>query len=330
MKTLKSTTLKTLTSILKNYFWFTEGKEYKITWSNDIQTPNTIIFFNGSEILMLDLKYYPSLDPDFDDLWSLELTWGFIDEAVQITEKAYQVFSSRIGRRKNEEYWLKPMLLLSCNPWKNRVYQSFYKPQKNWTIESHKKFIQVLAKDNPYSPAWYLEKLSLMPDWPMKQRLFYGNWEYDDDENKIYSYRDLQSLFSNAWTTGEKYIVADIAWTWKDDTIVLVFDGWKIIDFVIEEKSTPESVKSLMLRKQIEYNVKLKNMIYDGSWLGWGLSWLGCEIFQWASKPIESKDATEQEKEVLNKTYKNLRSQCFFLLARHYWRIGCNASMEHW
>ena len=156
-----------------------------------------------------------------------------------------------------------------------------------------------------------------MPDWPMKQRLFYGNWEYDDDENKIYSYRDLQSLFSNAWTTGEKYIVADIAWTWKDDTIVLVFDWWKIIDFVIEEKSTPESVKSLMLRKQIEYNVKLKNMIYDGSWLWWGLSWLGCEIFQWASKPIESKDATDQEKEVLNKTYRNLRSQCFFLLARH-------------
>lgn len=317
MKTLKSTTLKTLTSILKNYFWFTEWKEFKITWSNDVQTPNTIKFFNGSEILMLDLKYYPSMDPDFDDLGSLELTWGFIDEAVQITEKAYQVFSSRIGRRKNDEYWLKPMLLLSCNPWKNWVYHSFYKPQKNWTIESHKKFIQVLAKDNPYSPEGYLEKLALMPDWPMKQRLYYGNWEYDDDENKIYSYRDLQSLFSNPWTAGEKYIVADIAGAGKDDTIILIFDWWKIIDYVIEEKSTPESVKNLMLMKQIEYNVKLKNMIYDGSWLWWGLSWLGCEIFQWASKPIESKDATEQEKEVLNKTYRNLRSQCFFLLAKH-------------
>ena len=315
MKTLRNTSLKTMTMILKNYFWFTEGKEFKITWSNDPQSPNTIKFFNGSEILLLDLKYYPSLDPDFDDLWSLELTWWFIDEAVQITAKAYQVFSSRIGRRRNEELWLKPMLLLSCNPWKNRVYQQFYKPQKLWTIEPHKKFIQILAKDNPHVQD-YVKKLSLMPDWPLKQRLFYWNREYDDDENKVYSYRDLQSIFTNEWIGGEKYIVCDVAWTGKDSTIIYVFDWRRIIETIVEEKSTPESVKHLILRKKEEYNVKLKNIVYDGSWLWRGLSWLGCEIFQWWSKPIPTKDATEQEKEWLNKTYLNLRSQCFFMLAK--------------
>ena len=315
MKTLRNTSLKTMTMILKNYFWFTEGKEFKITWSNDPQSPNTIKFFNGSEILLLDLKYYPSLDPDFDDLWSLELTWWFIDEAVQITAKAYQVFSSRIGRRRNEELWLKPMLLLSCNPWKNRVYQEFYKKQKNGTIESHKKFIQILAKDNPHVQD-YVKKLSLMPDWPLKQRLFYWNREYDDDENKVYSYRDLQSIFSNEWIGGEKYIVCDVAWSWKDSTIIYVFDWRRIIETIVEDKSTPESVKSLILMKKQEYNVKLKNIVYDGSWLWRGLSGLGCEIFQWWSKPIPTKDATEQEKEWLNKTYLNLRSQCFFMLAK--------------
>lgn len=315
MKTLRNTSLKTMTMILKNYFWFTEGKQFKITWSNDPQTPNTLKFFNWSEILLLDLKYYPSLDPDFDDLWSLELTWWFIDEAVQITSKAYQVFSSRIGRRRNEELWLKPMLLLSCNPWKNRVYQEFYKPQKNRTIEPHKKFIQILAKDNPHVQD-YVKKLSLMPDWPLKQRLFYGNWEYDDDANKVYSYRDLQSIFTNEGVWGEKYIVCDVAGNWKDDTIITVRDGWRIIDLIVENKSTPDSVKNLILMKKETYNVKLKNIVYDGSWLWWGLSWLGCEIFTGASKPIPSKEATEQEKEWLNKTYLNLRSQCFFQLAK--------------
>ena len=315
MKTLRSTTLKTMTTMLKQYFWFVEWKEFKITWSNDPQTPNTLKFFNGSEILLLDLKYYPSQDPDFDDLWSLELTWWFIDEAVQITSKAYQVFSSRIGRRRNEELGLKPMLLLSCNPWKNRVYQEFYKPQKNGTIENHKKFIQILAKDNPHVQD-YVKKLSLMPDWPLKQRLFYGNREYDDDENKVYSYRDLQSIFTNEWIGGEKYIVCDVAWTWKDSTIIYVFDWRRIIETIVEDKSTPESVKNLILMKKQEHNVKLKNIVYDGSWLGRGLSGLGCEIFQWWSKPIPTKDATEQEKEWLNKTYLNLRSQCFFMLAK--------------
>ena len=316
MKTLKMTSLKTLTKLLKNDFWLIEWKQYKISGANDPQSPNTLKFWNGSEIILIDLKYYPSLDPDFDDLWSLELTGWFIDEAVQITHKAYQVFSSRIWRRKNQELWLKPMLLLSCNPWKNRVYQDFYKPQKAGTIEPHKKFIQILATDNPYCPKWYIEKLSLMPDWPMKQRLYFWNWEYDDDANKVYSYRDLQSIFTNQGQTGEKYIITDVAWTGKDDTIVTVRDWRKIIDIVIENKSTPESVKHIMKQKQIEYNVKIKNMVYDGSWLWRWLSGLWCEIFQWWSKPIPTKDATEQEKEWLNKTYLNLRSQCFFMLAK--------------
>ena len=316
MKTLRATSLRTITTILKNYFWFTEGKQFRITSSNDKESPNTLIFANGSEILLLDLKFYPSLDPDFDDLWSLELTGWFIDEAVQITEKAYSVFSTRIWRRRNEELWLKPMLLLSCNPWKNRVYQNFYKPQKNWTIEPHKQFIQILAQDNPYIPKGYVEKLSLMPDWPLKQRLFYWNREYDDDANKVYSYRDLQSIFTNEGVWGEKYIVCDVAWNWKDDTIITVWDWWRIIDLIVENKSTPDSVKNLILMKKETYNVKLKNIVYDGSWLWWGLSWLGCEIFTGASKPIPSKEATEQEKEWLNKTYLNLRSQCFFQLAK--------------
>jgi len=315
MKTLKMTSLKTLTKLLTNDFQLIEWKDFKVHGSNDPQTPNTIIFRNWSEIILLDLKYYPSLDPDFDDLWSLELTGGFIDEAVQITHKAYQVFSSRIWRRKNEQLGLKPMLLMSCNPGKNRVYQEFYKPQKAWTIEPHKKFIQILAKDNPHVED-YVQKLSLMPDWPLKQRLFYWNREYDDDTNKVYSYRDLQSIFTNQGVTGEKYIISDVAGSWKDDTIVTVRDWRKIIDTVIENKSTPESVKHIMTQKQLEYNVKLKNMVYDGSWLWRGLSGLGCEIFQWWSKPIPTKDATDQEKEWLNKTYLNLRSQCFFMLAK--------------
>lgn len=315
MKTLKMTSLKTLTKLLTNDFQLIEWKDFKVHGSNDPQTPNTIIFRNWSEIILLDLKYYPSLDPDFDDLWSLELTGGFIDEAVQITHKAYQVFSSRIWRRKNEQLGLKPMLLMSCNPGKNRVYQEFYKPQKAGTIEPHKRFIQILAKDNPHVED-YVQKLSLMPDWPLKQRLFYWNREYDDDTNKVYSYRDLQSIFTNQGETGEKYIISDVAGTWKDDTIITVRDWRKIIDTVIENKSTPESVKHLMTQKQLEYNVKLKNMLYDWSWLWRGLSGLGCEIFQWWSKPIPTKDATDQEKEWLNKTYLNLRSQCFFMLAK--------------
>lgn len=316
LKVLKMTTLRTFTKLLRQDFKLVEWHHFKITWSNDVQTPNSVQFRNWSEVLLIDLKYYPSLDPDFDDLWSLELTGGFIDEVVQITQKAYQVFSSRIWRWKNEELWLKPMLLMSCNPWKNRVYNDFYKPQRAWTIEKHKKFIQILWQDNPYCPKDYLFKLSIMPDWPMKQRLFYGNREYGDDTNKIYAYRDLQSMFTNQWLWGEKYIIADVAGAWRDKTIVTVRDWRKIVDRVVEYKSTPESVKTIMIQKSNEYIVKRKNMLYDWSWLWRWLSWLECEIFQWWSSPIETDEQSEQEKEAIKRTYKNLRSQAFLMLAR--------------
>lgn len=316
LKVLKMTTLRTFTKLLRQEFWLKEGHHFKITWSNDTQSPNTIKFWNGSDILLIDLKYYPALDPDFDDLWSLELTGGFIDEVVQITQKAYHVFSSRVWRRRNEELKIKPMLLLSCNPWKNRVYKDFYIPQKNWTIENHKKFIQILWHENPYCPKDYLYKLSIMPDWPMKQRLFYWNREYGDDTNKVYAYKDLESLFTNQWSVGERYIIADVAGAWRDKTIVTVWEGRKIVDIVIEHKSTPESVKTIMLQKANERIVKRKNMLYDWSWLWRWLSGLDCEIFIGANKPIVQEDQSEQEQEMTMKTYKNLRSQCFLLLSR--------------
>lgn len=208
------------------------------------------------------------------------------------------------------------MLLMSCNPGKNRVYNDFYKPQKNWSIEAHKMFIQVLWHDNPNCPKDYLYKLSIMPDWPMKQRLFYGNREYGDDKDKIYSYRDLQSIFTNEGLKGEKYIIADVAGAGRDETIVTVREWRKIVDKVVEAKSTPESIKTIMIQKANEHIVKRQNMLYDWSWLWRWLSWLDCQIFIGWGWPIETPDQTEKEKELIKQTYKNLRSQCFAMLAR--------------
>jgi hypothetical protein len=174
-----------------------------------------------------------------------------------------------------------------------------------------------LAKDNPYCPKSYIEKLELMPEWPMRQRLFIGNWEYDDDTNKIYKYADLVSLFTNQWkSTGEKYIICDVAWAGKDKAIVGVFDGRKLIDYKIENTSTPESIKTIMQAFGNMYIVKRQNRLYDWSWLGRWLSWLECPIFQGGWSPVEIW-IWSLEQEASKRAYKNLRSQCFFELAKY-------------
>lgn len=317
LKTLRTTTLKTLTSkILKPYFWFVEWHHYTITGANDNQSPNTLKFYNGSEIILVDLKFYPSLDPEFEDLWSLELTWAFVDEVSQICKEAYETLSMRVWRRRNKEYGLKPMLLMSCNPAKNRVYNIFYKPQKSWTILPHQKFIQVLAKDNLNLEEEYKQKLELMPPWPLRER-YLGNRDYDDNTLKIYKFDDLVSLFTNKGKSGEKYIIVDVAWEWKDKTIVTVREWRKIVDCYIERVSTPESVKNIMIALWNYRNVKRQNWIYDWSGLWRGLTGLECKVFQWGSSPIVKDGTSQEEQEATKKAYNNLRSQCFFELAKY-------------
>ena len=72
LKTLKETTLQSFFKVahmqgVKN------GSHYKYTGANDKDNPNSLVFYNGSVILLKDLFYYPS-DPNFDELGSLEIT----------------------------------------------------------------------------------------------------------------------------------------------------------------------------------------------------------------------------------------------------------------
>jgi phage terminase large subunit len=78
-----------------------------------------LTLWNGSEIFLYDLLYYPA-DPNYDRVGSTEFTGTFIDEANQIIQKAKDVVKSRI-RYKLTTFDLLPRLLLTCNPAKNYV-----------------------------------------------------------------------------------------------------------------------------------------------------------------------------------------------------------------
>ena len=73
LKTLKETTLNSFLEVCKIQN-IKIDKHFKINHQS-----STIIFVNGSEILMKDLAYYPS-DPNYDELGSLEISGAFIDE----------------------------------------------------------------------------------------------------------------------------------------------------------------------------------------------------------------------------------------------------------
>lgn len=299
LKLLKETTLNTFFELtsklgLSNQFHY-NSQSGVITWNNK------------SEILLKDLFLYPA-DPNFDSLGSLEITGAFIDECNQISYKAWQIVKSRI-RYKLNEYDLLPKMLGTCNPSKNWVYNQFYLKDKNNTIESEKKFIQALPKDNPHLPASYLESL-LSLDENSKQRLYYGNWEYDNDPSKLIDFDKIQNVFTNEFVEGgQMYISADVARFGSDKMVICVWSGFKVIDIISLNKSSIVEIAQLIRELATKYQVSMSNVIIDEDGVGGGVVDMlkGCKGFVNNSKPLTVENQVVQ--------YQNLKTQCYFKLA---------------
>jgi hypothetical protein len=302
LKTLKETTLNSFFQVAQMQ-GIKAGTHYILN-----QQTNTIKFFNGSEILLKDLFLYPS-DPNFDELGSLEITDAFVDETNQIVEKAWLVLKSRI-RYKLDENGLIPKMMGSCNPSKNWVYSRFYRPAKQGILLPQYSFIQSLLSDNPHISKHYRENL-LTLDNNSKERLLYGNWEFDDDPAALISFNKIQDLFTNTFVLGgEKYITADIARFGGDKTVIGVWDGLRLIHVETMAKNSITQAVEEIIRLAGKYLVPMSNIIADEDGVGGGVvDVLGCCGFVNNSVALPNPETGEQE------NYNHLKSQCYFKLA---------------
>ena len=262
---------------------------------------NVITFYNGSEIILKDLFLYPS-DRNFDSLGSLEITAAFIDEANQITEKAKNVVASRL-RYKLDENGLIPKMLMTCNPAKNWVYSEYYRPAKDKTIKPYRKFIQSLVGDNTYISKHY-EKQLFELDELSKQRLLYGNWEYDVSNDNLIEYDAILSLFNQQGIEGDKYITCDVARFGADKTVIMYWQGLHLRYVRTLLKSAVNDVVDEIKKLQQENQVNLTNIIVDEDGVGGGVKdYLRCKGFVNNSRALK------------NENYQNLKTQCYYKLA---------------
>ena len=262
---------------------------------------NVITFYNGSEKILKDLFLYPS-DRNFDSLGSLEITSAFIDEANQITEKAKNVVASRL-RYKLDENGLIPKMLMTCNPAKNWVYSEYYRPAKDKTIKPYRKFIQSLVGDNTYISKHY-EKQLFELDELSKQRLLYGNWEYDVSNDSLIEYDAILSLFNQQGIDGNKYITCDVARFGSDKTVIMLWQGLHLKHIRTLLKSAVNDVVDEIKVLQQENQVNLRNIIVDEDGVGGGVKdYLRCQGFVNNARPLKAEN------------YQNLKTQCYYKLA---------------
>ncbi|MDR1544946.1 MAG: phage terminase large subunit [Prevotellaceae bacterium] len=264
-----------------------------------------IKFDNGSEIIFLDLTFYPKKDPMYERFGSKEFTGGWIEEAGEVNFKAFDILKSRIGRYNNTLYNLPSKMLITCNPKKNWLYKDFYKPFRKGDLKQPYCFIGALPTDNPFLPAEYIEILKEIKDKPTRERLLYGNWEYDDDPSALCDFDAISDCFTNkAKLSKRKTISADLAMQGRDKFVAGLWYGLSCMVKIDKGKATGKEIEKDLSRLMQTYGVGRSQTVADSDGLGAYLeSYLtGIKTFHGGGRPYRD-------------TYASIKDECAYKLA---------------
>lgn len=308
LKTLRLTTMATMFEVFKELGYSETDFKYDAQQS-------IITFKNGSQIYFLDTAYSPQ-DPEYTRFGSLEITWAWIDESNETPEKAKSILKTRVGRKNNiNGVSIKPFWLETFNPNKGHVHRDYYKPWKEKTMPSYRAFIRALPGDNPHLPEAYITNLE-RSDKVTRERLLKGNFEFDDNPQKIMFYEAITDLPHNPIINKNpiKTIIADIARFGGDKIVLGAFNGlelyalWVYTYQGIDE--TIKKIKEMILVEQIGY----QNVLVDEGGVGGGVvdGMRGIKGFNGASSPLPIWDFVKNRQVPAN--YQNFRSQCYFKL----------------
>lgn len=305
---LVDTTIKTFFEVLRTLGMEKVG--YFRNSANGNESAFSYYFPNGSMIYFRYIKHDPQ-DPNYDRFGSYSFTDMFVDEAQEIDEKAISVLRGRFsllsGKGADGKTWHTiPKSLFSCNPKKNWIYTDFVRPATDGTLKPFRAFIKALPTDNPYLDKAYLENL-LRSDKVTVQRLYYGNFEYDDDPTVLCDYDAICDVFANEHIkpVGVKTCSGDIAGKGHDRFVVGAWIG-NVCSIAVDMEYSPGKIVVDKIRQvQVDYGIPRSMTVVDADGIGSFVeSFLdGIKEFHGGGTPKDSK-------------YQNLRAQCMFMLAR--------------
>jgi hypothetical protein len=247
----------------------------------------------------------------------MQMTRGWIEEAGEFTQEAKANLQATVGRWKNDVYGINGKILQTCNPAKNYLYKDYYKPFKEGRLEPWRRFIQALPTDNKMLPKEYLENLDRILSRNEKERLLKGNWEYDDNPNALCDYDAILSVFENDQVSAgtEKYLTADIARFGSDKAIILIWHGWKVIEYFTYEVSKTTDIQDCINAQRVKHGIPKDRCIADEDGVGGGVvDNCGIKGFVNNSSPIEENIEDAIKKDTPN--FKNLQAQCIFYFAK--------------
>ncbi len=165
---------------------------------------------------------------------------------------------------------------------------------------------KVLLKVNPQ----YLGDL-LAQDESTKLQLLHGNWKVKVDTESMIQYNRMLDAFTNEHVKdGTRYITADIALHGSDLFVLFVWSGMRVIDVRVVKKSEGNDVENIIKALAQQYSVGQSNICFDADGVGAYLrGYLKNAVpFNNGAAPIAVAGSKVN--------YKNLKTQCYYLLAQ--------------
>jgi hypothetical protein len=325
LKRLKQTTVVTLLSKVHQLLGV---KDSEYTYS---EQSGTITYPNGSQILLIDMKYHP-MDPEYDTFGSLELTHVVIEEVGEVQEKGVRVLNTRKNRFLNKEYGIVGKTVMTCNPTQNFIKKMFYEVYKALGMGRYQKwehgqveladgtmakafraFVRSLVFDNPFVSRNYIETLNQAHPAERK-RLRDGDWDVDPNDYMLFPNLRLDRSLRSTLSSGRRVMGVDISDGGADSTIAAVMDDGVVTELIPipvdrgSEMDPGEQVALGIIKIAQQRKIKPADIGIDGLGVGAGArgslrskGWQ-IQVFEGSASPTEPG-------------YQNLR-------AEQYWKLG--------
>lgn len=142
-----------------------------------------------------------------------------------------------------------------------------------------------------------------------KSRLLDGNWKVVVSENDVYEYYAFRDIFTNTFVSpGEKRIIVDVAGEGSNYLVAGYFEGYRLEDLELYEKTTGKDVIDLLLKFKDKHKVRNSNILYDADGVGFFIGGekngfiQGAVAFHNGGKAIDTGD---------KRSFANLKTQCY-------------------
>lgn len=147
----------------------------------------------------------------------------------------------------------------------------------------------------------YFGSLAMQGD-VITSQLLGGNWNVSSSENEeLVSHAQMSALFDNSPKRGQrKCITIDVALKGGDSFVLMVWDGFHLIDIEVHNYCESDVAIGIINRLKYKYSIPDKMIVYDDNGLGSFVSGFFHSAYQFHNN---GKVANSEN-------YKNLKSQC--------------------